>query len=98
MTVVTPTEHLKHQWAAAAARGRPALDPDFRNSVGATSRDYQGVAVTYAQVAAHPTLHRVRTEGRASLVVLDEIHHGGDAKSWVTECGRPSRQRFAGLL
>jgi superfamily II DNA or RNA helicase len=98
VTVVTPTEHLKHQWAAAAAEVGLALDPDFRNSVGATSRDYHGVAVTYAQVAAHPTLHRVRTEGRASLVVLDEIHHGGDAKSWgdgVREAFTPAVRRLA---
>ncbi|HZE01752.1 MAG TPA: DEAD/DEAH box helicase family protein, partial [Pseudonocardiaceae bacterium] len=98
VTVVTPTEHLKHQWAAAAAEVGLALDPDFRNSVGATSRDYHGVAVTYAQVAAHPTLHRVRTEGRATLVVLDEIHHGGDAKSWgdaVREAFTPAVRRLA---
>ena len=38
--------------------------------------------MTYAQVASHPTRHRVRTENRRTLVVFDEIHHGGDAKSW----------------
>ncbi|HNM93312.1 MAG TPA: DEAD/DEAH box helicase, partial [Mycobacterium sp.] len=32
--------------------------------------------------ASHPTRHRVRTENRKTLVVFDEIHHGGDAKSW----------------
>ncbi|MGH3864986.1 MAG: DEAD/DEAH box helicase [Pseudonocardiaceae bacterium] len=97
VTVVTPTEHLKHQWAAAAAEVGLALDPEFRNSVGATSRDYHGVAVTYAQVAAHPTLHRVRTEGRRTLVVLDEIHHAGDAKSWgdgVREAFTPAVRRL----
>ncbi|MGH3720816.1 MAG: DEAD/DEAH box helicase [Pseudonocardiaceae bacterium] len=98
VTVVAPTEHLKHQWAAAAAEAGLALDPEFRNSVGATSRDYHGVAVTYAQVAAHPTLHRVRTEGRRTLVVLDEIHHAGDAKSWgdgVREAFTPAARRLA---
>jgi superfamily II DNA or RNA helicase len=98
MTVVAPTEHLKHQWAAAAAEVGLALDPEFRNTVGATSRDYHGVAVTYAQVAAHPTLHRVRTEGRRTLVVLDEIHHAGDAKSWgdgVREAFTPAVRRLA---
>jgi superfamily II DNA or RNA helicase len=98
LTVVTPTEHLKHQWAVAAAGVGLALDPDFRNSTGATSRDYHGVAVTYAQVAAHPTLHRVRTEGRRTLVVLDEIHHAGDAKSWgdgVREAFTPAARRLA---
>ena len=40
------------------------------------------MVVTYAQVASHPGRHRVRTENRKTLVVFDEIHHGGDAKSW----------------
>jgi superfamily II DNA or RNA helicase len=98
VTVVTPTEHLKHQWAAAAAEVGLALDPEFRNSTGATSADYQGVALTYAQVAAHPSLHRVRTETRRTLVVLDEIHHAGDAKSWgdgVREAFTPAVRRLA---
>jgi superfamily II DNA or RNA helicase len=98
VTVVTPTEHLKHQWAAAAADVGIPLDPSFRNTAGATASDYRGVAVTYAQVAAHPTLHRVRTESRKTLVILDEIHHGGDAKSWgeaVREAFTPAVRRLA---
>jgi superfamily II DNA or RNA helicase len=82
ITVVVPTEHLKVQWAQAAARHGIALDPRFSNSNARTSGEYHGVMVTYAQVAAHPTLHRVRTEQRKTLVVFDEIHHGGDAKTW----------------
>jgi superfamily II DNA or RNA helicase len=82
VTIVVPTEHLKVQWAQAAARVGIALDPRFSNSNSQTSDDYHGVVVTYAQVASHPTRHRVRTENRKTLVVFDEIHHGGDAKSW----------------
>jgi len=82
ITVVAPTEHLKHQWSAAAARAGIALDSKFSNSTGGTSGDYHGVVVTYAQVASHPFKHRVRTENRRTLVILDEIHHAGDAKSW----------------
>jgi superfamily II DNA or RNA helicase len=98
VTIVTPTEHLKHQWAISAAAAGIAIDPNYRNGQGATSADYQGVAVTYAQVAAHPTLHRVRTETRKTLVILDEIHHGGDAKSWgdaVREAFTPAVRRLA---
>lgn len=97
VTVVTPTEHLKHQWAEAAGRVGITLDPGFRNGQGATSGDYTGVAVTYAQVAAHPLLHRRRTETRRTLVVLDEIHHGGDALSWgdaVREAFDPATRRL----
>ncbi len=98
VTIVTPTEHLKHQWASAAAMAGIQIDSNFRNTTGVTSSDYNGVAVTYAQVAAHPTLHRVRTENRKTLVILDEIHHGGDAKSWgdaVREAFTPAVRRLA---
>ena len=98
VTIVTPTEHLKYQWAGAAAAAGIPIDPNFRNGAGATSADYRGVAVTYAQVAAHPMLHRVRTENRKTLVILDEIHHGGDAKSWgdaIREAFTPAVRRLA---
>jgi superfamily II DNA or RNA helicase len=98
ITVVTPTEHLKHQWAQAASRFGIALDPAYRNSQGRASADYTGVAVTYAQVAAHPMLHRQRTEQRSTLVIFDEIHHAGDALSWgeaVREAFEPAKRRLA---
>jgi superfamily II DNA or RNA helicase len=92
VTIVCPTEHLKHQWAEAAGAVGLAVDPEFSNAVGRTSTDFRGVAVTYAQVAAHPVLHMNRTEGRRTLVIFDEIHHAGDAKSW----GEATREAFAG--
>jgi superfamily II DNA or RNA helicase len=98
VTIVTPTEHLKHQWAASAALAGIQIDSNFRNTTGVTSSDYNGVALTYAQVAAHPTLHRVRTENRKTLVILDEIHHGGDAKSWgdaIREAFTPAVRRLS---
>lgn len=97
VTVIAPTEHLKYQWAASAAAAGIPLDPNFRNADGVTSSDYVGVVLTYAQVAAHPTLHRVRTERRKTLVVLDEVHHAGDAKSWgdaIREAFTPAVRRL----
>ncbi|WP_420094758.1 DEAD/DEAH box helicase [Nocardia asteroides] len=98
ITVVAPTEHLKHQWAQAAARSGIALDSRFSNTTGGTSGDYHGVVVTYAQVAAHPFKHRVRTENKRTLVILDEVHHAGDAKSWgdaVAEAFGDATRRLA---
>jgi superfamily II DNA or RNA helicase len=97
VTVVAPTEHLKTQWALAAASVGIRLDPGFKNSQGATSADFHGVAVTYAGVAAHPLLHRARTERRRTLVILDEVHHAGDALSWgdaVREAFEPAARRL----
>ena len=82
ITVVAPTEHLKRQWSQAAHRAGHALDPEFSNGQGALGEDFLGVVVTYAQVAAHPLLHRRRTEQRRTLVILDEVHHAADALSW----------------
>lgn len=79
--VVVPTEHLKIQWSQAAARVGLALDPHFTNA-SAVNPAYDGVVVTYAQVSMHPYKHHAVTSAKRSLVVLDEIHHGGDAKSW----------------
>src|SRR6202020_1665168 len=96
--VVTPTEHLKYQWAQAAARLGIALDAAYRNSQGRASADYTGVVITYAQVAAHPALHRQRTEGRPTLVIFDEIHHAGDSLSWgeaTREAFEPAKKRLA---
>ena len=98
LTVVTPTEHLKHQWAQAAGRFGIAIDSAYSNAQGRAGADFTGVAVTYAQVAAHPALHRQRTENRRTLVVFDEIHHAGDALSWgdaVKEAFDPARRRLA---
>jgi superfamily II DNA or RNA helicase len=82
VTVVTPTEHLKRQWSLAAARVGIELDPDFRNADLHSTADFHGVVVTYAQVGVAPQVHRRRTLSRRTLVVLDEIHHAGDSRSW----------------
>jgi superfamily II DNA or RNA helicase len=98
LTVVVPTEHLKTQWADAAHRVGIRIDPRFTNAQGTHGREYDGVVVTYAQVASRPLLHRARTEAAHTLVVLDEIHHAGDALSWgdaVREAFEPATRRLA---
>ncbi len=98
VTVVAPTEHLKHQWSEAAKKVGIGIDPTYSGTGGGTSRDYTGIAVTYAGVAAHPMLHRRRVEGRKTLVILDEIHHAGDALSWgdaISEAFEPATRRLA---
>ena len=46
VTVVCPTEHLKVQWASAAARVGIQLDHAFRNSDIHSSRDFHGAVLT----------------------------------------------------
>lgn len=98
IVVVAPTEHLKVQWADAAARAGIRLDPRFKNSDKRTGRHFHGMVVTYAQVAMRPGLHREITESKRTLVILDEVHHGGDALSWgdaIREAYGPAERRLS---
>ncbi len=98
VTIVAPTEHLKLQWAEAAARAGIPIDPAYSAGKGKISSDYRGIAVTYAGVAVNPLAMRVRTERFKTLVILDEVHHAGDALSWgegVREAFEPATRRLA---
>jgi superfamily II DNA or RNA helicase len=78
--VVVPTQHLKLQWALAAEKFDIHLDPEWSATDGLLPSDVHGVAVSYQQVASNPEALR-RLVGQA-FVVLDEIHHAADARSW----------------
>lgn len=83
IVVVAPTEHLKLQWAEGAAKVGIRLNPRYANGDGlGYGGHFHGVVVTYAQVAMKPVQHRLLTERTNTLVILDEVHHGGDALSW----------------
>jgi superfamily II DNA or RNA helicase len=97
LIVVAPTEHLKTQWAEAASRAGIPIDPAY-SAASRVAPDFLGVAVTYAGVAANPLAMRIRTERYKTLVILDEIHHAGDAMSWgeaVREAFQPARRRLS---
>ena len=98
LTIVAPTEHLKYQWAASAARWGLRIDPTYSNSGGGAGSNFDGVALTYAQVASNPNLHRARTSASRTLVILDEVHHAGDALSWgdaIYEAFSGARRRLS---
>ena len=92
VAVVCPTSPLTRQWATAAARAGLQILPDAPEL--RTSRDYDGVAVTYARVASvAATYGRQCTE--RTLVIVDEAHHLGDDLAWgqgfVTAFARAGR-------
>ncbi|GAA3644612.1 DEAD/DEAH box helicase [Nocardioides ginsengisoli] len=98
LIIVAPTEHLKLQWAEAAARAGLPIDPTYSAGSGKISSDYVGVAVTYAGVGVNPLALRIRTERFRTLVILDEIHHAGDSLTWgegVREAFEPAAKRLA---
>ena len=78
--VVVPTQHLKLQWALAAEEFDIHIDPEWSAGDGVLPSDVHGIAVTYQQVAANPGALR-KLVGQA-FIVLDEIHHAADSRSW----------------
>ncbi|MFC7505924.1 DEAD/DEAH box helicase [Nocardioides sp. GCM10030258] len=98
LIIVAPTEHLKLQWAEAAARAGLPIDPTYSAGKGKIASDYVGVAVTYAGVGVNPLAMRIRAERFKTLVILDEMHHAGDSLSWgegVREAFEPAARRLA---
>jgi superfamily II DNA or RNA helicase len=81
VVVVTPHNHLRFQWADAAHRVGIDLDPRWSNEQGRESADFNGVVVTYAQVASFPALFALQCQ-RPTLLIGDEIHHAGTDLKW----------------
>lgn len=95
VVVVTPTDHLKTQWALAASGLGIRLEPAL---AGALAPGFDGYCVTYAGLSVNPNGHRVRVDARKTLVILDEVHHAGDALSWgdaVQEACEGATRRLA---
>ena len=95
--VVTPTDHLTKQWAMAANGHGLNLDSSFTSNK-TSAKGFDGIVLTYAGVATNPLRLRVRVDTYKTLVILDEIHHAGDALSWgdaVTEAFATATKRIA---
>jgi superfamily II DNA or RNA helicase len=90
LIVVAPTSHLKVQWADAAAGMGLHLEPSWTPNGGRLPADMHGLVTTYQQVASNPQALQGLAAG--AMVILDEIHHAGDERSW----GAAVREAFGG--
>jgi superfamily II DNA or RNA helicase len=77
--VVTPTAHLKAQWAQAAARFDLELDPAWSPRTG-LAPDTHGLVTTYQQVATAGK--QLATLAEHAFVIFDEVHHAADERAW----------------
>jgi len=80
LVVVAPTQHLKLQWAESAHRLGLHLDHDWSARDGELPADMHGIVTTYQQVSTSAPV--LRTLSAGAFVILDEVHHAGDDKSW----------------
>ena len=80
VVVIAPSRSVRDQWKdqrIVHLESRP--NEDGGHEVYA---DFEGSALTYAQIAMQPDLQRKACYDRSTLVIFDEIHHAGDDQSW----------------
>ncbi len=97
--VVVPTSHLRGQWAKAANEYGIQLDDRFANGGNPLASDYDGTVVCYSTVANQPLLWRKLATAKPTIIILDEIHHAGEADhlSWgpaLREAFDPAARRL----
>lgn len=79
LVIVAPTRHLKEQWADAAEAFGLHLDADW-SPTEPLPADVHGLVTTYQQVGSSP--ESVAEVANGGFMILDEIHHAGDERSW----------------
>jgi superfamily II DNA or RNA helicase len=79
VVIVCPTGPLTRQWAEAAAILGVHVAPDSEELV--PPRDFHGIAVTYARVAASGA-RWAKDCTPGTLVIADEAHHLGEELAW----------------
>jgi superfamily II DNA or RNA helicase len=94
LIVVVPTAHLKRQWSKAAS----AFDLHLEDRWSPKNRaplDMHGIVTTYQHVAT--CARALARLAREAFVVLDEVHHAGDERTWGAAAAvafAPARRRL----
>lgn len=81
IVVIVPTDALRGQWAEAAGKRGLQLMPVSKDTDYDKS-GYVGCVVTYQQLLGQGAESIEKVTRRATLVILDEVHHAGDNRSW----------------
>lgn len=82
--VVAPTKALRRHWQDAAREFGINLTRRSNAKIRLVDLpfDVGGVVTTYASIGREPDAHFAAIEGKRALVILDEVHHAGDRRSW----------------
>lgn len=75
--IVGPSVHICDQWMREFASWGLALDPENAHE----SKDCVGRVFTYQRLGMDANSFIAR-DRRRTLVILDEVHHAGDSKTW----------------
>lgn len=79
IVVVVPSDSLRTQWAEEAAK---TFGIQLNPKSVELAEDYDGLVVTYQQVASQPLVFDVLMSRHDTFAIFDEIHHAGDQRTW----------------
>jgi len=94
--VVTPTLPLKMQWKKAASRFGLRFIQEFNGYYN--EGEFDGVIVTYQQIAMSPEVIRTLFRERKVFVILDEPHHMGEVNRWGSTTEYALEKTYRGIL
>jgi len=81
--IISPTENIKYNWATTFEKTFK-IPIDFKyNFKYHFNQDYNGVSITYKSIESdfNSEVLSSRINNR-TLLIVDEVHHAGDTKSW----------------
>lgn len=82
IVIAVPTRRLETQWAEVFATVGININPYWQAANGSLPADEHGCAVTYGEIGYAAQSYRHLTAQRPTLVILDEVHHCADEKTW----------------
>jgi superfamily II DNA or RNA helicase len=85
IVVVSPSENVRDNWQDSMAKFGFQLKTGPHYPYDRDYSDYQGISITYQWMAANETYLRAYSDEN-TIVILDEVHHCGDERSWGDAC------------
>ena len=82
IVVMVPTSVLEDQWHKDFAEAGINVSATWHAADGRLPSDERGCAVTYGEVQFSAQNFRRLIGERPTLLILDEVHHCGDDRSW----------------
>ena len=83
VVIVSPTENIKYNWASTFEKYFD-IPIDFKyNFKYHFNQDYKGISITYKSLESEFNYEVLKGRiNERTLIIVDEVHHAGDTKSW----------------
>lgn len=85
IVIVSPSENVRDNWQSNLAKFGFQVKTGPHYPYDRDYQDYQGISITYQWMAANVTYLRAYAD-ESTIVILDEVHHCGDERSWGDSC------------